>query len=900
MRTLAVFIALAACWCSAAAQTAASAPAESRNTAPPPDIQKRIDELSANDYKVREAATNELIAAGADWVPQLRAAHDESRDAEVRLRLRFVLDNVSPPSEAILVLRDSDDKQLRAGDLITHLDGRRVRDALGLYSRLQETDVGAMLRIRREAAPLEVGPIARMNLPRLANYRLPHGATIRRALQLYRDGFAEQAWELLAPLNNVDEGELPIGLRAIIAYTAGDAAKARELFPYDAMMPPEGRVFWTNPSGLDLVGPLQAPYQFEFWWFEGGGPPNNHEPDMLVQRVLIPSNQYLAALKAAAELWWTNFRLQLFHDNDEIDRKGGNMIALVAWMLWALDLQSECIQLIEPRSILLGSKWVRVQADAWPELLAGNPAAALDRFWDDARVILDDPQTRRERTALTRNANVAATIALFLYQAPDDPRVQQMLETVAHPEFRARREYLDWMMFGLNARNEERIRQDLARLLPQMRGEDAQQVAWALAVLCYVSETFDTALMDSARERVADSADPAFRAALLPQIDAMIALRTGRLDDALAHLKDARAPGAAQLRSVADFLKLQAATKEQGSPALDALAAVRLGAGADEWIVLTRDRRWTRHNASTRSSAPLDTPSEDWFPGVANWPWLGRDDGAGRAWAYDRRRVIELGREPTLSLRMNIEASDIAAFDERVSPVFDAFADAVTATPISAAERGEFLRDEIKAYSTYVADPNLHELAVVETYQEAGILHLAVRGGPQMLVRLTNKHFWTANSIGEQLGMERPPTFFVHEAPGSATPLLFLMTDQGLVRFDVNQERFSRVPLTGESPFPSIVPESCPYVRRDPRWVYCARLPEDGGNVYRVEVETGAVKALDMINHALPESMYRLRTRDRLRADVEAIVQGLGVPSLATFIRETRETVRAAPAGATH
>lgn len=867
-------------------------------TAAPAQIDTWVAQLADPDYQRREAATNELIASGAEWVAQLQTAHDASSDAEVRVRLRFVLDNVSPPSEAVLALRDSPDGQLRAGDLITHLDGRRIRDAGGLYSRLQETDVGAMLRIRRDAAPLEIGPLARAELPRLANYRLPQGLTIRRALQLYRDGFAEQAWTLLRPLTDVDETELPAGLRAIIAYTAGDATRARELFPPEAMMPVEGRVMWTNPSGLDLIGPLQAPYQFEFWWLAGGGPSGNHEPDMLVQRVLIPAHQYMTALKSAAELWWSQFRLQL-GNNDESDRKAGNMIALVAWMLSALDLPSECIQLIEPRSLLLGAKWVRVQADAWPELLAGNPAAAVDRFWDDARVILDDPQSRNERAALTRNANVAATVALFLYQVPDDPRVQQMLDTVAQPEFNARGDYLRWMLFALNARNEARIRHDLAKLLPQMRGDDADQVAWALAVLSYVSEIHDPALTASARERVAQSADAAFRQLYLPQIDAMVALRANRPDDALQILHGATdAPGAPQLRSTAEFIKAHGAPRD-GRPGLrDVLAAAQLGAAPNQWIVLTRERRWLQFDAATQRAAAMQMPTEDWFPGVVNWPWLGREPTSGRVWAYDRRRVTELGRDPSLSLRLNVEPDQIAPFDAGVSPVFSAVAEAVTGTPISSAERGEFLRSEIKAYSTYVSDPNLHDLAFVESFDDAPErLHLAIRGGPQMLVNLPQRKVWTSSWIAERLGLERPPTFFVQPLPGASPAPLFLMSDQGLLRFDPASETLTRLPLTSQAPFPSVVPESCPYVRRDPRWMYCARLPEDGGRVYRLEVATGGIEELPMENHVLPANMYRLRTRDRLRADVETIVQGLSVPSLATFIRETRATVRAAQTG---
>jgi hypothetical protein len=450
------------------------------------------------------------------------------------------------------------------------------------------------------------------------------------------------------------------------------------------------------------------------------------------------------------------------------------------------------------------------------------------------------------------------------------------------------------MLFSLNPRNEDRIRRDLARLLPRLDGPHADTVAFALALLAYVSPAEDAELFASARERVALSTDTQFRATRLPLVDALRALRGGRPDEALALLADAPpAPGRDLLRSTAKFLRQPPVSLESHPELASAVAATQVGGETPGWIVLNRDRRWYRVDAAASAVTPLQPPTADWFPGALNWPWIGRAADGERVWTYDRRRLIEIGRAASRALRLNLQPEQIDAFDRNVSPVFNDIADAIAATPIPAGERGEFLRAEVQAYQDYVADPDLHDLAVVAPVEHApGLLHVAVRGGPQLLVDTVGRRVWSSLWIAQQAGLERPPMFFPVAVPNVSPARVFLMSDQGLLRFDPVAETVALVPLPEEPAAGPVVPESCPYERRDERFLYCARPPADGGAVFRLNLATGAFEKLDMKNHVLPAAYYTLRTRDGLRRALDAVLaEALGVPSLRTFIQDTRETV---------
>jgi hypothetical protein len=71
---------------------------------------------------------------------------------------------------------------------------------------------------------------------------------------------------------------------------------------------------------------------------------------------------------------------------------------------------------------------------------------------------------------------------------------------------------------------------------------------------------------------------------------------------------------------------------------------------------------------------------------------------------------------------------------------------------------------------------------------------------------------------------------------------VMLLSDQGLIRFDVAAEKFARIDLPGDAPHAAVIPEWAPYDRRDPRFVYCARLPEEGGAVFRYHTADGESK----------------------------------------------------------
>jgi hypothetical protein len=122
-----------------------------------------------------------------------------------------------------------------------------------------------------------------------------------------------------------------------------------------------------------------------------------------------------------------------------------------------------------------------------------------------------------------------------------------------------------------------------------------------------------------------------------------------------------------------------------------------------------------------------------------------------------------------------------------------------------------------------------------------------------------------------------------------------LMSNQGLIRFDLGTEQLTRIALPGADPYPPLVPESTPYERRDPRYVYCARLPEDGGQVLRLTLTDGSVEELDMINEALPAHYYDIRLRVDIRDALDRRLREAELPGLEPFIADAIETVARRP-----
>jgi hypothetical protein len=880
----------------------AQAPAPSTQPEADAELARLFDQLGAEDFRAREEATEKLIHMGAPVVAAAERRLEDESDAEIRVRLRFILENIAPPAQAILVIRVDPTSGLEPGDVITHINGRRVRTAASLR-RLFETDPRAMLRVRGRTGPREVGPLAPDDVVTIADYQSPRGEAIANVLRLYHTGFAERACELLEILPEAaPESELPAALRAIVAFTAGNGSAAVQMLgpTPEIVQPSGGENEWTTPSPLDLAGPGKAPFHLEWalWTrMEARARSPISDPDLRVQRVLVPAGRLVDALVLSARYWWSEFKQQL--QNDMTVNQAGNLLAVCAWMFSDADLLSECMHLVEPRSRILARtqsgvrRWVRVQTDAWLPFLAGDPAGAVNAFYDDAREILSPPGPPRGHMVI-RNPRIAAQIAFFLYQTPDDPRVGELLEVVNHAGNPTLATYVYWMLFGLTERNEERVRRDLSAVLPNLSGPEAAAAARALALLEYACPTIDRQVLESARERITEAEDKQDREYWAAILDALQYLADGRGRDArqaLAGLEDGL--GLAVLRHTADF----AADPPAGAaniPVLHApLLAVPLGLNSEQWIVLTRDRRLTRFDAAAGMLSPLDKPSPTWLPGPLQWPWLSRDEKTGRVWVYDRRRLLELGVEPpSAAFRMNLRPNDIPLFERFVAAFVTQLTDAVAGTPRAGGECGEFLTDEVRAGAEFVSDPSLPELGFIRPLlSDERIVHAALRGGPHLLIDTVGGRCWSSQWFADKLGLDRPLRFQAEALPGAAPPLVFLMSDRGLVRFDPSTETVKRLPLPGAVPFPEVVPESTPYARRDPRWVYFARLPWEGGQVYRLVLSEDRVEPVDMINEALPEGYYTSQSRAAIRARIDELLEEIGIAGRAEFIRDAIQTV---------
>ena len=886
------------------AQTSAPSFVGSPDSAPAiATLEALLDQLGDPDFQIRERATEAIIAQGEAVVDVARQRLDTAADPEVRYRLRYILDNIAAPAQAVLIVRATPDCGLRPGDVVTHVNGRRVRVADGLR-RAMQNETHAVLRVRGGGGPRDVDSIGRTDLITIANYQAPDGEIIASVLRLYADGYVEKAHARLADLPEaVPENELSTALRAIIAFTAGEGRTAlAQLTPLAELVKPmrDGNTEWASPSPLDLCGPFKAPYHVE--WVLWGQARDDADfgfgdPDLRVQRVLVRAARPVDALRISAQLWSQRFRALL--ENEAPRNVAGNLLAVCAWMFHELELSSECQRLIAPRSEILANsnsgtrKWVRVETDSWLPFLAGNVPGAIDALYADARDILV-PRDAAPRNALIRNPQVAAQIAFFLYQQPNDPRVADLLALVTQPGCPALAEYARWMLYGLTPANREEVQRDLGVILRQVNGVEAAELARALVILEYARPQPERTVMDSARERLTEAESREERDYWRAVVDALETLAAGRGADARRALASFdRGWGLAVLRHTAEFESL-AAGGIANQPALQApLAAVPLGTSGDEWIVLTREQRLVRFDARTGTMTPLERPSSTWAAGAVNWPWLGRDESSGRVWVYDRRRVVEVGVPAKEALRLSLKPEQIEAFEEHAGPVFVALADAVKKTPLEEGERGAFLRSEIKANGEFVADPALPELALIAPLAEdPRVVQIALRGGPHLLVRKDRPQVITSLEIANQLGSKGALRFSAQAVPEQASPLVFLMSDEGLLKLDFATGRVNRLALPGLDPAPPVVPESTPYVRRDPRWVYFARLPRDGGQVYRVVLAENRVEPVDLINEALPPDYYRLRSRVDVRREVDEALQEIGIANRDALIDDSIAAVK--------
>lgn len=896
----------------AAAQTAPETPLA---TTTQRTLEEWVRLLGAESYQQREEATRALLAMEPGIAAQLQKLHDADSDPERRYRLRYILENIVPPDQAILVLRTGPDSPLMSGDLITQINARRVRTVAELLRARAEGGEEMMMRVNGPDGPREIPRVRVDDRDVFSNYRAPRGEPIVRAVRLFASGFAEQAHELLDGLGDaVPEEELSPVLRARIAYVAGDARTALRLLEERAsVVRPGGRNQWQDPSPLDLCAPGRAPFRLEWeLWSRAtsSGGSNFDDPDLRVQRVLSAARRYIEALAADARYWKDLYRDTLSNDNQA--RMGGNMLAVCSWMLSDLDLASESMRLIEPRSKILRMtsnlrKWLRVRTEAWLMFLSGHPGEALELFHDDALDVLQRPFADVSDQIL-RNPRVAGWVAFFLYQSPDDQRIGDMLALVARPQHPGLMTFARAMLFAQTPANHELIRQQfrtVVAVLPQ------SQMAWgrlSAAALEYAHRTPDLKWLAENTTAYADIANPAERAVPPALLTALELLARNQYAEAAASLADLPDdPIAATLRHTAGFLANPPAGVANQPGLRSAIAAVPEGdVGEGVWIVITRDGRLVR--VAGGRLEPLDKPSATWLPGAVNFPWLGRDEGSGRVWCYDRRRVIELTHGIAVPLRMTIRSEDIPVFHRLIGPMFDTFARAVivgaTLDPLTpdgvrydalSNETGEYLRNDILANSEFVGDPDLPELGVLSDVSSgSGFWHAALRGGVHFLIRERNGKFvesWSSVWMRDQLGIALPPVFFPLAPIGPDATVIHLASDQGLLRLDCGKNAIVRVALPCDPPYPPLVPEHMPYERADRRWVYVARTPRDGGQVFRVALENGRAEALDVRNEALPESYYAVQSRAVIRAEVgRAMREATGMDTL-PFILDVANVV---------
>lgn len=872
-----------------------------------PDLDGLFDRLGDDSWEQRDAATQQLIGMGLRIRAELQARLARETDLEVQYRLRYILENIVVPDVGVLVVRADAATGLSPGDLITHVAGRRVSTAAELRTRMESFAGGVIVRAIGSRGPREAGPLFRSQLEELADYVAPRGETIAQAVRQYAHGFAEDAYRLVLDAGSIPEGELSRGLRARIAYCAGDAARALGWLDglADLVRPPSAAPsVWSGPSELDLRGPGKAPFHLELALFTQGGPAlyaAREDPDLRVQRVYVPAGRYVDALLRSADLWTHEYHLEGDAPGRRDSNIAGNQLAIASWMFNELELRSECCRLIEPRSAILrrtaraGRKWVRVETDAWLPFLAGDEKAAVDGFYDDAMDVLQQPPRSTDPNAVIRNPLIAARLAFFLYQLPEDRRTQDALAVVAHPTHPALQEYVDWMLLALQDTNQDLIRRHLLSILPNLPDSIIAPYARAVALLEYVQARPDPEILQAARQRIFQSTPGDQRDLWLAIVESLIDLTAGRPSDALRTLESVGSqPENAALLATARFLDRPPAAAANHDSLRAPLLVLPSRPDSGQWVVLARDRRLMLFDERAGTLAAMPPPDAHWYPSPLTWPWLGREAGTGRTWAYARRRVIEITPGGASPLRMNIRTRDIATFDRCVAASFSVLADAVEPIRPAAGENGEFLRGEVRKHADCVSDPDLPDLGIVRPLREdPRLIHVALRGGPHLLLEPSSGRAWSSQWFAGQAGLATPPVFFAQALWPEADrpPVAILTSDQGLLRFDVATETVSRIAVPGDEPFPRLIPESAPYDRRDPRFVYVARVPEDGGRVYRLIVANGQVEPLDLVNEALPRGYYDVHLRSDIRRAIDDRLKAEGIGGIESFVADAILTV---------
>lgn len=888
------------------------APAESQpasGLSVDPAIDVLIDDLRHDSYERREAATRRILQFGPVVADTLRARLSAARDAEQAYRLQYILENIRPPDRAALVARASPTCGIAPGDLVTHVNGRRVRSVSELRQTLGGGPRDARVSIHTLDGPREVAPVRMSDLEELSDFVAPRGLILAEALRLYATGYAEKAYELIRDNNpGFEAEELSPILLARMAYTAGDATAALRALEHaaEAARPLSGSE-WNENSLLDQSGPGKSPLALDLLLLSqvsGAGQrpvfETPTEPDLRVQRVLVPAGRSVDAFLTSAELWHERFRDLLGRDADAT-RIAGNQLAVCAWMLHSLGLRSECCRLVEPRSKILRTspqgvdKWVRVDTDAWLPLLGGREAEALDLFYDAALGILQRPPEPSDPDYFIRSVSVAAQLPVFTYLAQDETRRDEALAAVNVQDHVAMPEFARWMFYVLRRDNEAAIRRHAQSLLPNCSGGSALDIARGVALLEYVSDRPQADVFRSARERAAESPDAALREVWTAAIDALGLLAQNRVEAARERL--ARGPdGVVALEPIRATIAYRLSPPESaGASETTRDPLLALDADDGTWVILTRDRRVLRIDAD--GATPLAGLAPGWMPNPLSWPWIGRQRSTGRTWAYDRRRVTELAGEGSARVEFNVSTEDIAAFDGRVGPWFDRFAELLEGVADPAAESGEFLRAEMVAHRELTVDPDLAELAFVRVLErDSRVAHVAVRGGSQALVDSSTGTVLTSRWIQQAVGLGAAPRFSAEAltpAGDAEPPRVLLCSDEGLVLVDFAGPAARRIPIPGDAPHAAVVPEWAPYRRADSSWYYFARLPWEGGAIYRWSAESGEVQPRDAINVTLPSTYYAARSRVELRALLDERLAAAGLPALEGFLEAVAQELAA-------
>jgi hypothetical protein len=386
-------------------------------------------------------------------------------------------------------------------------------------------------------------------------------------------------------------------------------------------------------------------------------------------------------------------------------------------------------------------------------------------------------------------------------------------------------------------------------------------------------------------------------------VSAMIALAGQKYEDALALLEDCP-PGADTflMEQTARFAAELLPDAANAAAVRNPIAVRAVHGTADTFLVLTRSHELVLYDRGTGELESLAPPTSPWYPSPLTWPWIGAADASDTMWCYGVRRLGTLAADKP-AFAMNIRTGDIPDLHRYLPGHIDTLVATAMAAPPPRGEEGEFLRGEIQANHRFVGDPDLPTLGFIESFANAPeLVQVTLRGGPDVLIDLPSGRAISSESLRERLKLDIAPRFFAKPllrvnaaAPDAKSPVLLLST-AGLIRWNRATDEVEHIPVPGEVQFPVLIPESTPYPHKDPRWAYFARLPAEGGQVFRLRVEEDRVETVNMVNESLPPNFYRAMSRQGLRDEIDLKLRtdrGYGLEKfIETVINAVNETVR--------